>query len=207
MPALSDQTSIWEEDDESEMKNPRRNLFTSSPKQPSSEESKMSSKDSAISSITPTELKFSSPESDINSMVKNVDDQSQLLVNDDNSTIKSPFRRRRFKAIYPGKRMNASYRKRRRANPGSPTHLVIESVDDQLYTVASFQCICLGNRGSQSGTRNDHPELHTKLRQEAIQEVQTARNHVQESFQEEFQQERTTTEATTTTEGGHSRDD
>ena len=66
MSALGDQTSIWEEDDESEMESPRRNLFTSSPKQPSSEESKRSSKDSAISSITPTELKFSSPESDIN---------------------------------------------------------------------------------------------------------------------------------------------
>ena len=137
-----DQTSIWEEDDESEMKNPRRNLFTSSPKQPSSEESKRSSKDSAISSITPTELKFSSPESDINSKVKNADDQPQFLT-DDNSVIQSPFRRRRFKAIYHGKRMNASYRKRRRANPASSTHLVIESVDDQLYTSLLFNVSAL----------------------------------------------------------------
>ena len=48
--ALGDQTSIWDEEDEeeSEMEDPRRNLFTSSPKQPSSEESKRSSKDSAV---------------------------------------------------------------------------------------------------------------------------------------------------------------
>ena len=98
-------------------------------------------------------MKFSAPlaffsfrrpwESDINSKVKNVDDQSQLFVNDDNSAIQSPFRRRRFKAIYPRKRMNASYRKRRRANPASTTHLVIESVDDQLYTSLLFNVSAL----------------------------------------------------------------
>ena len=78
MSALGDQTSIWGEDDESEMESPRRNVLTSSPKQPSSEESKRSSKDSAISSITPTELKFSSPESNINSKVKNADGQCSV---------------------------------------------------------------------------------------------------------------------------------
>ena len=139
---LGEQTSICEEDDESEMESPRRNLFTSSPKQPSSKESKTSSKDSAISSITPTELKFSSPESDINSKVMNVNDQSQVLVTY-NSAIQCPFRRRRFKAIYLGKRMNVSFRKRRGANPASPTHLVIESVDDQLYTSLLFNVSAL----------------------------------------------------------------
>ena len=39
--------------------------------------------------------------------------------------------------------MNASYRKRRRANPASPTHLVIESVDDQLYTSLLFNVSAL----------------------------------------------------------------
>ena len=138
--ALSDQTSIWddEERDESEMGDPRRNLFTSSPKQPSSEESKRSSKDSAVGSITPTELKFSSPESDINSKTVITKEPTQLQIADDNSAIQSPFRRRRFKTIYPRKRMNASYRKRRNADPASPTHLVIESVDDQLYTSFLF---------------------------------------------------------------------
>ena len=92
MPALGDQTSIWGEDDGSEMESPRRNLFTSSPKQPSSEESKRSSKDSAISSITPTELKFSSPESDINSKTLNANNQSQFLAVD-NAPIQSPFPR------------------------------------------------------------------------------------------------------------------
>ena len=203
MPALGDQTSIWGEDDESEVESPRRNLFTSSPKQPSSKESKRSSKDSAISSITPTELKFSSPESDINSQTK-AKDQSQFLAAD-NSAIQSPFRKRRFKAIYPRKRMNTSYRKRRKANPASPPGDRIRR-RSTIY-VASVQCICFWNRGSQSGTRNDHPELPTNLRQQAIQEVQAVWNLVQESFQEEFQQERTTTEATTTKEGGHSRDD
>ena len=143
--ALGDQTSIWDEKDEeeSEMEDPKRNLFTSSPKQPSSEESKRSSKDSAVGSITPTELKFSSPESDSNTKTVITKEQSQLQIVDDNSAIQSPFRRRRFKAIYLRKRMNASNRKRRNANPASPTHLVIESVDDQLYTSLLFNVSAL----------------------------------------------------------------
>ena len=143
--ALGDQTSIWDDEDEgeSEMEDPKRNLFTSSPKQPSSEESKRSSKDSAVGSITPTELKFSSPESDINSKTVITKEQSLLQTDDDNSAIQTPFRRRRFKAIYPKKCMNASNRKRRNAKPASPTHLVIESVDDQLYTSLLFNMSAL----------------------------------------------------------------
>ena len=207
MSALGDQTSIWEEDDKSEMKSPRRNLFTSSPKQPSSEESKRSSKDSAISSITPTELKFSSPESYINSKTTNDDDQSQFLAAD-NSAIQSPFRKRRFKAIYPRKRMNTSYRKRRKANPASPTHLVIESVDDQLYTSLLFNVSALKTEeASQDPGRtilNSTPTSDKKPSKKFKLFGITFKN----PFKKEFQQERTTTEAgATTTEGGHSRDD
>ena len=205
---LGDQTSIWEEDDESETESPRKNLFTSSPKQPSSEESKRSSKDSAISSITPTELKFSSPESDINSKTLNarqsVSVPGSRQCSDPVSIPNTPIQS--YLSWETNERQLSKATKSKSSITNPPGDRIRRR---STIHVAAVQCICFGNRGSQPGTRNDYSELYTNLRQEAIQEVQTVRNHVQESFQEEFQQERTTTEATTTTttEGGHSRDD
>ena len=46
---------------------------------------------------------------------------------------------------------------------------------------------------NQDTTIDDGYIFLAKLRQEALQEVQTVRDHAQKSFQEEFRQEQTTT--------------